>query len=312
MEVFVMKMNVKMFNSLQNPFDVQEIDGKNVEIHYMNDTNYLARYAGQGQFSVWSSDGKDYKLLIERGYYEELKPLFSAEVNNVWLKLYTAVDKVRKGMLFKVVLPILAFFLAVIIVTASVEMFKKYQTVVLIVSLVVVLLVNIVQSSFIRKKIDQERDKSVQEIQLILGADVFEELIFKQRKYHEQYFKFEDPVEEPLKEEVLEAEVKAVAEEPEMEAELEPVPEPEVEVPVVKEVPFVVGFELLTVDELRTFAKGRNVANFSTLRKQELIESLPNQLNDLKVSELRALARAKEIPNFSQMRKQELIDAIKN
>lgn len=321
-----MKMNVKLYNSLNNPVDVQEVDGTKIEIHYMNDTNYLARYAGSGQFTVWASDGIDYKLLIERGYYEELGPLFQASVNGVWVKLYKKINELRRKMLFVFVLPVLVLLLAAIVVTAFVPGLKQYSTVTLIVSLVLVLVVNIIQSNFIRKKVDVERDKSIDEIQLILGADLFESLIHKQRDYHENYFNFDDdelPVEEETAE-LVDEEVEDLVEEivvvdgvvkDEPEEELV-VKEAEIEESVIKE-PVVEkkvesnGLELLTVGELREFAKDRNVANYSSMRKAELVDNLPSSLNDLKVAELRAIAKAKEVPNYSAMRKQELIDSIK-
>ena len=93
-----------------------------------------------------------------------------------------------------------------------------------------------------------------------------------------------------------------VEEEPELEIEVE-------EISVLNE-DGTVDFSVLTLEELKVFAKERKVSGFSTMRKGELVAALPLQIEDLKNNELRALARAKKVANFSTMRKQELIEAI--
>jgi hypothetical protein len=71
------------------------------------------------------------------------------------------------------------------------------------------------------------------------------------------------------------------------------------------------NLNLLTVEELKEFAKERKVAGFSTMRKPELVAAIPNKVEDLRAVELKALARVKKVPNFSTMRKGELLEAIK-
>ena len=48
-------MQNKIFKALTGePAVVQQIDGRQVEIHYMNDTPFLAQFAGRGRFAEWT------------------------------------------------------------------------------------------------------------------------------------------------------------------------------------------------------------------------------------------------------------------
>jgi hypothetical protein len=68
-----MKLNPKIYKQLtQEPFDTQEINGKIVEFHYLNDTPYLFQFASKGRFAIWTSDGNNFKVLVEKRYYEML------------------------------------------------------------------------------------------------------------------------------------------------------------------------------------------------------------------------------------------------
>ena len=102
-----MKLQYGIFKSLNNPIEVQESDTKTVEIHSMNQTSYLAKFAGKGQFAVWTSDSKSYKLLIEDGYYKTMKDLYGKRVNQVWIAFYEKADKIRFSLMYKMVFPMI-------------------------------------------------------------------------------------------------------------------------------------------------------------------------------------------------------------
>lgn len=194
-----MKLNPKIYKTLTNPVETQEVNGTTVDIHHMNDTNYLVRYAGQGQFAVWTSDGHDYKLMIERDYFETLRPLYSPKVNGIWIRFYERAGKVRNDIFFKLIGPVLLLALAAIIVFATVPALKAYQTIVLIVTLGLVLVVNIAQSTLMKRGVEKARVEAVTEIKDEVGLDKFNELIDIQTKFYEEYFKFK---EEPVQTEV--------------------------------------------------------------------------------------------------------------
>lgn len=334
-----MKMNTKMFKNLKNPVDVQEVDGHVVEVHYMNDTEYLAKYAGQGYFFVWASDGNSYKLLVEKGYYENLDELFLPEVNKMQIKLYEDLAKVRKNVFLGLFIPIVLLVIAAIAVTYFVEQFNDYQVHVLIGGLVLLLVVNIFQSSFMKRRIEKLRNEYFYNLEQYLGEEKLQELVVRQREYHAEYFDFDD---EELEAEELEEleEGEAFVDESqekvvpawvsenhvdEMVDEEETVEEEFVEEELVEEEMVEepaeeiveeslksdkLNLDILSREELKEFVKDRKISGYSTMKKDELISALPQTYEKLRVVELQALAKANNIANFSTMRKDELVEAL--
>ncbi|MDX9807863.1 MAG: hypothetical protein RBS87_04790 [Acholeplasma sp.] len=200
-----MKLQYAIFKQLNEPKETQQAEGKTVEIHSMNNTRYLSRFAGKGQFAVWTSDSKSYKLLVEDGYYKVMKDLYSKRVNQVWIRFYEQADKVRFGLLYKMVFPMIALSMVLAVLFSTVEALSDYQNYALIGILAVVLITNMLQTSIMRKKVEGARSEAVKDIKHIVGEARFNELLEQQGKYYEDYFKFEEKV-EPV-EEVVEAPV---------------------------------------------------------------------------------------------------------
>lgn len=193
-----MKLNYKIFKALTNPVDVQDTGGKTVEVYSMNQTNYLAKYAGKGQFAVWSSDSKTYKLLIEDGYYKTMKDLYSKRINQIWINFYEKADKIRYGLMFKMVFPMIGISMLIAILFSLVEALMPYQNAGLIGILAVVLITNMIQTSMMRKRIEFARSEAIAEIKRIVGEDRFNQLLQDQAAYFDTYFKFEDKPVEPV------------------------------------------------------------------------------------------------------------------
>lgn len=200
-----MKLQYAIFKQLNEPKETQQAEGKTVEIHSMNNTRYLSRFAGKGQFAVWTSDSKSYKLLVEDGYYKVMKDLYSKRVNQVWIRFYEQADKVRFGLLYKMVFPMIALSMVLAVLFSTVEALSDYQNYALIGILAVVLITNMLQTSIMRKKVEGARSEAVKDIKHIVGEARFNELLEQQGKYYEDYFKFEEKV-EPV-EEVVEPQV---------------------------------------------------------------------------------------------------------
>jgi hypothetical protein len=189
-----MKLQYAIFKQLNEPKEIQQTDGKTVEIHSMNNTRYLSRFAGKGQFAVWTSDSKSYKLLVEDGYYKVMKDLYSKRVNQVWIRFYEQADKVRFGLLYKMVFPMIALSMALALLFSMVPALSGYQNYALIGILAVVLITNMLQTSIMRKKVEGSRSEAVRDIKLIVGEARFNELLEQQGKYYEDYFKFDEKV----------------------------------------------------------------------------------------------------------------------
>lgn len=257
-----MKLNVKMYKTLNNPVEIQQVNGKEVEVHYMNDTPYLSRYAGRGHFVVWASDGQGYKLLLERDYYNALKPLHSAETNKLWLEFYESVHNVRRGLFFKLMLPMIIGVLVIMAVFAAVEPLQKYQTTVLIVALILMLIFNMFQSNMLKRKIDEIRGNTIDTIKDVFGEEQFDELVKKQNEFYENYFKFE--------------ETSAVEEQPTIE-EVAVIEDEENKFAPIEEVEIIeekIDYSNLLVKDLKELAKQKEIANYSTMKKAELVKAL--------------------------------------
>lgn len=189
-----MKLQYGIFKTLNNPKEVQETGSKVVEIHSMNETRYLAKFAGKGQFAVWTSDSKSYKLLIEDGYYDAMKELYGKRVNQVWINFYEKADKIRFGLMYKMVFPMIGIAMLLALLFSAVPNLQKYQSFGLIGILGIVLITNMVQTSLMRKQIEVARTASIVEIKRIIGEANFNELLDAQGKYYDTYFKFEEAV----------------------------------------------------------------------------------------------------------------------
>lgn len=188
-----MKLNPKVFKSLVGePVEVQEIDGIRVEFHYMNDTPYLAQFAARGRFAIWTSNGKDtYKVLIEKKYYEALKPFYEKGVNQIWLSFLTKVGNMSRKINLYFFIPTMLFALV------AVGLFSYFLPdqfiILLVVMFAAVMFINVFQSRYINKKVQAENEATQVEIKKYVGEDVFNELVKNQEEFYQEYFKVEEP-----------------------------------------------------------------------------------------------------------------------
>ncbi|MCD4827792.1 MAG: hypothetical protein K8Q99_08450 [Acholeplasmataceae bacterium] len=188
-----MKLNAKIFKQLTNePVEKQVIDGKTVEFHYMDETPYLTQYAGRGRFAVWTSDGTDYKVLIESTYYEALKPFYEYEVNVIWLGFLDKVSTISKKINNRFIIPTLALY-AIGAILAIV--FFQEQTLPILLGLIILVVIsNIFQSKMVNKKVRDENIATQDKIRDYIGQEEFDQLVKSQEEHYQTYFKFEEPV----------------------------------------------------------------------------------------------------------------------
>lgn len=202
-----MKLNAKIFKQLTNePIEKQVIDGKTVEFHYMDETPYLTQYAGRGRFAVWTSDGVDYKVLIESTYYEALKPFYEYEVNVIWLGFLDKVSTISKKINNRFIIPTLALY-AIGAILAIV--FFEDQTLPILLGLIILVVIsNIFQSKMVNNKVRNENIATQDKIRDYLGQEDFDQLVKAQEEHYQTYFKFEEPVNEEV--EVVAEEVEEI------------------------------------------------------------------------------------------------------
>lgn len=198
-----MKLNPKIYNKLTNePFETQEVDGKVVEFHYMNDTPYLFQYAARGRFAVWTSNRKDYKVLIEKTYYEALGDFYQLEVNRIWLGFLENVGNISKKVNMWFIIPTLAIY--VIAAGVASLFFAEFMLQILLGLIVLVVISNIFQSRIVNRKVKEENITAQNKIRAFIGDDAFDDLVTAQEKHYQAYFKFEqeENVEDTTSEEI--------------------------------------------------------------------------------------------------------------
>jgi hypothetical protein len=186
-----MRLNPKIYAALANePIEKQKIDGKNIEIHYMNDTPYLFQFASKGRFSIWTSDGQNFKILIEKRYHEMLHDFYQPEINAIWLSFMIRVGNINKKMGKWFLYPTIVLYLAIAILGSI--FFSGYTTEILIGIVVIMIASRMVQSRLFNRKVTQENRVAQDEIAKILGEDKYAGILKLQELHLKEYFKFDE------------------------------------------------------------------------------------------------------------------------
>lgn len=227
-----MKINERVFERLnQEPFETQELEKRKIELFYMDDyPEILDEFVAQGKFAVWSSvDGVNYRLAVEKGYYDTLKDLYGSKVNTIWTDFWDDCQTDSSHYTKRVVLPGALIFIVALIVF-NLTLSKKYPTInnALTIGLgVAYLLVVIIFRKITTNKMNQHNADALEKIKKHLGTDKFEELLDAQRKYIDDYT--QKLIEEADRADAeFEAQQQAALENPEEENEIESIETEEV------------------------------------------------------------------------------------
>ena len=201
-----MKLNAKVYKQLTNePFETQEINGKTVEFHYMDDTPFLMQFAAKGRFAVWTSDGKDYKVLIESTYYDKLKSFYEHDVNVIWLNFLDKVSSLSKKINNLFIIPTLLLYAVGAILAI---LFFQDQTVGILLGLIILVVIsNMVQGRIVNNKVRAENIATQDKIRDYLGQEDFDKLVQSQEEHYKKYFEFEEPVQDENSEIIEEVEI---------------------------------------------------------------------------------------------------------
>lgn len=195
-----MKLNPKVYQQLTNePFETQEVNNQKIEFHYMNDTPFLFQFASRGRFAVWTSNGIGYRVLIEKSYYEAMKPFYEPEVNKIWLDFLTNVGEMSKKINRLFIIPTLILYVAVAAIATW--LFPDMMWQVLLVMLILVVLSNMIQGRIVNGKVREANKKAQDEIRATMGVENFENLIKAQEEHYQAYFKFEEEPQPEITEE---------------------------------------------------------------------------------------------------------------
>ena len=185
----LMKFNAKIYQNLTGePAIIQDLGEKKVEVFYMNDTPYFAQFANRGKLAVWASDGKNYRLLIEKGYYESVPQVYSAETNKIWTKYFDTLGGTQKKLNLLFIL--ISLILIGVAITLTIVFDQQYIG---IIGLVVVLVISVFQNWFLRKKVSSLSDQLQYEIRDSMGEKEFENAVDLQRQYYDIFYAPKNP-----------------------------------------------------------------------------------------------------------------------
>lgn len=188
-----MKLNPKIYKQLTGePFEVQEIDGKKVSFYFMDDTPFMTQFANRGRFVLWTSDGNDYKVLIESSYYNQLKPFYEYEINSIWMEFLNEISDISRKINLWFMVPTLVLY--VVIAALSVLFFPNQMIYILIVLLILVFISNMVQTNMTQKRVKAKNVATQQRIRELIGGESFDDLVKAQEQHYKDYFKFEEEV----------------------------------------------------------------------------------------------------------------------
>lgn len=188
-----MKLNERVFEVLNGePVEVQNLDDHEVKIYILDDyPDVLNEFVNKGKFAVWSCvDGTNYKLAIEKGYYDELRELYSDKVNDTWLKFWDECEKISSTFSKKIVLPATAVIIVIFVVLMALsnKMPGKLGTYLTLGLAIFYVLVILILRKLTTNKINIANQNALAVIKKNLGEAHFNDLLERQRNYIDAYY----------------------------------------------------------------------------------------------------------------------------
>ena len=189
-----MKMLPKEYDkAVGEPFRVEDYRGAKLEMYYLDDRADYSKFASRGRFSVWTSNGTDYRLFVDKGYYTAVSDLYQNEINTIWLDFTNSIYAEQKRLSNKYMLiSFIMLFVLLGISLAAQTWFSDAQDTVFLVS-IVALFVGLFGSSSLQQKklralVDVENKKATDLIRAEIGEDAFQQILSNQEAYYQQYF----------------------------------------------------------------------------------------------------------------------------
>lgn len=183
------------------PFEVQQCGKHSVELYYMNDyADVLKEFTAQGKFAVWSSkDGVNYRLAVEKNYFEKLHELYTVEVNEIWLGFWDKCDTLQSNFSRHLVLPLTIGVLVLFLLFANWNNFFKGAQMQDGLQLGLTLGIPfafLIVMMFLRKniynKVALAQQESLAKIKELFGENKYTSLLKNQRTYIDEYFDNQD------------------------------------------------------------------------------------------------------------------------
>ncbi len=202
-----MKLNQRIYDYAddENLLDSQELDGHNVQIYNLNAyEDMLTEFTAKGKFAVWSSvDGTNYRLFVEEGYYNKLKPLYESKINAIWLNFWDSCEKVTTKFR-NIVMPLALVVILIVFGSTFLLNNSKASLIVTIATAALYFLGVMLYKRVVNKKLGLLNAEAVAEIKKHMGEKRFERLLDDQRSYMDEYFKYDEEDNTEVVEEVNE------------------------------------------------------------------------------------------------------------
>lgn len=187
-----MRLNPKVYQLAEGyePIETQEFDGRLVQIYYLDDFDSVYNQnVPKGKFAVWTSvDGTNYRLFIEKGFYSEVKELYSQPINKIWLDFWDQCDDVTKKFNFRILMPLALVCLAIYIILTIIPGIESWAMYVQIGIFVVFIVGLLLLNKVTKNKINECNKASVNLIKEELTPDGFDNVLEKQKNYIDSFF----------------------------------------------------------------------------------------------------------------------------
>ncbi|MDR2827978.1 MAG: hypothetical protein LBV51_00985 [Acholeplasmatales bacterium] len=197
-----------MFKNVKTePICVQVLpDGNNIYIHEFNEEASYNTYTARGMFYSWASDGKDYRLFVDKDYYVALADLFTLEANISFtdhlkrLIKYNLINKIVTYSMFGLVF---VYLIVMFIINSSTS--NSIQSNYLLFPVIGCLVVSLGMSFAFRTPQKKSLDKYRKEMQDLLGSDGINNLMNCQTEFSKAYYDKAHPA--VIEEEIVENDI---------------------------------------------------------------------------------------------------------
>ncbi|MFI3251738.1 MAG: hypothetical protein R3Y60_01220 [bacterium] len=188
-----MKINAKYFNQINTaPKEVQEFDGKTVEIYSFNDYPSLyTTYTNKKTFTMWSCNGDEhYKLLIDDGYHDVMGELYSEKVNSIWIQFYKDFHESKRKTIFTIFMPIgIIVFAILALVFFVLDLEDNVNTYIMIGVLIGFFVLNKFISNIVMERNKKINQGAILKVKNAVGDTTFDSLLDAQESYVNEFFK---------------------------------------------------------------------------------------------------------------------------
>ena len=194
------KIHPKIYNGATGePFRTEKYQDATIEFYYYDDNALANKFLGNSRFYVWTCNGLDYRLFVERGYYEAVgKDLFSNALNEIQLDFSTLVYNEQARTQKRYLFTSLAIMIPGLALAFGLSMIEQLGQWGFLIPLGIVLIGMYVISGRSNKRlrllVGEENAKASERIKGVLGEQRFEDLLSAQAQYAKDFFGANDDV----------------------------------------------------------------------------------------------------------------------